>query len=571
MSIHDWSIKLKLQVLSAVFGIGLLITGLVSFNAITDLKAGLDEIGGIHLKSVYYLLELDKDLYQGLSGVLNATQYPSGSQEFKEYVEYYHKQVDTDVPKKWQNGYLQLKNEWPPEDATHIAGFESTFNNWKLATEDMLEAFMDPNIPQSEKEEKKAEISGDLFDAMRDHVNDLSDATLERADGNISDADVNNRRSKSILTSTILIGLGVTLLLSTIITRSMLKPIQQVISSLKDISRGEGDLTARLALATKDEIGELAKWFDTFVEKLEGQSNEQHKLQGQVQGSTHDLSAASTHLTEITSEISTKSSSIAEMSSMVAAAAEEMSVNMDTIAQASMASQDNMNSVAGATEEMTSTVSEIAQNAEKAREITAEAVQNVATASSRVDNLGIAATEISKVTDTIIEIAEQTKLLALNATIEAARAGEAGKGFAVVANEVKELAKQTNDATADISKKIEAIQSGTDGTVTEIASITTVIDRVNDIVNTIATAVEEQNVTTQDIAGNIGLANSGMTEVVNNVTQGAQAAREVASNIASVNTDIGSIKQTGEELKGSTDLITGTGKQLSDVADRLNA
>lgn len=571
MSINNWSIKFKLQLLTVVFGVGLLITGIESFNTISELKSGLDEIGEVHLKSVYYLLELDKDLYQALSGILNATQYPSDSPEFKEYDEYYHKQVETDVPKKWQQGYLTLKNEWLPEEKTEIAGFEAAFDEWKNAAEELLLAFQNPLIIEADREKLKAEVSGRIFDDMRDHVNELSDGAMERSEENISDADVNNRRSKTILIITMLASLSVSLMLAAIISKSMLNPIRQVITGLRDITKGDGDLSARLALDSQDEIGELAKEFDTFVEKLEGQAAEQKVLQGQVQESTHGLSAASKHLTEVTVEIAEKSTSIADMSAMVAAASEEMSTNMDTIAQASQASQDNMNSVAGATEEMTATVSEIAQNAEQARGVTAEAVSNVAAASIRVDKLGIAANEISKVTDTIIEIAEQTKLLALNATIEAARAGEAGKGFAVVANEVKELAKQTNDATADISQKIQAIQDETSGTVDEIGSIQTVIDKVSDIVNTIATAVEEQNVTTQDIAGNISVATSGMTDVVNNVTQAATAAREVASNIATVNTDVSKIQKVGQDLKTSTTLVTDTGEQLRDVADRLNA
>jgi len=88
------------------------------------------------------------------------------------------------------------------------------------------------------------------------------------------------------------------------------------------------------------------------------------------------------------------------------------------------------------------------------RENTSKAVRQSQSATGRVDELGVAATEISKVTEVITEISEQTNLLALNATIEAARAGEAGKGFAVVANEIKELAKQTAEATLDIRPKM---------------------------------------------------------------------------------------------------------------------
>ncbi len=109
----------------------------------------------------------------------------------------------------------------------------------------------------------------------------------------------------------------------------------------------------------------------------------------------------------------------------------------------------------------------------------------------RMAELGSAGQEISKVTETITEISEQTNLLALNATIEAARAGEAGKGFAVVANEIKGLAKQTAEATLEIRQRIDAIQSSTSTTITEMEQINTVINDVNSIVTTIASAVEQ--------------------------------------------------------------------------------
>ena len=356
-----------------------------------------------------------------------------------------------------------------------------------------------------------------------------------------------------------------------LVHKMVVNPIKKVSHSIHEIARGEGDLTQRLEIRSHDELGSLAVGFNNFVETLEKKAETQIEIQVGVQRGTEELSAIVSELASVSGEISQRSNNILVQSNMVAVAAAEMSTNMDSISSASQASQENLSSVASATEEMTATVAEIAENAEQAREITSEAVTNVASASGKVNDLGVAAQEISKVTDTIIEIAEQTKLLALNATIEAARAGEAGKGFAVVANEVKELAKQTNDATADISHKIEAIQAGTNGTVEEIALITTVINRVNDIVNTIATAVEEQNVTTQDIAGNIGQATMGMTDVVNNVGQAAMAAREINNNITEVNSDIGKIEKTGEDLTVTTNSITQTGSQLTDMAALLNS
>ena len=117
--------------------------------------------------------------------------------------------------------------------------------------------------------------------------------------------------------------------------------------------------------------------------------------------------------------------------------------------------------------------------------------------------LGATADKIGKVTETITDISEQTNLLALNATIEAARAGKAGKGYAVVANEIKDLAKQTAEATVDIKNIVDNIQATSKTTEKGIEQIGTVIGEVNDIVGTVATAVEEQTAATQEIAGNI--------------------------------------------------------------------
>ena len=151
--------------------------------------------------------------------------------------------------------------------------------------------------------------------------------------------------------------------------------------------------------------------------------------------------------------------------------------------------------------------------------------------------------------DLITDIAEQTNLLALNATIEAARAGEAGKGFAVVANEVKELAKQTGQATEDISQKIGAIQHDTEGAVVAIGSITKVINQISDIANTIASAVEEQSVTTNEMSRNVTEAARGSNEIVQNITGVAQAAQNTASGATQTQAAAQELAQTAAELQ----------------------
>ncbi|PCK06025.1 MAG: chemotaxis protein, partial [Alteromonadaceae bacterium] len=206
---------------------------------------------------------------------------------------------------------------------------------------------------------------------------------------------------------------------------------------------------------------------------------------------------------------------------------------------------------------------------EKARQVTQDAVENVKQASERVDELGRAAKEITKVIESIVEIAEQTKLLALNATIEAARAGEAGKGFAVVANEVKELAKQTRDATADIRTKIENIQGSTDATVAEIGKINTVIGDVNQIVTTIAAAVEEQNVTTKSIAGNIGQASDGVKGVTVDIKESTSVSKEMSTKLNNVNANISEIKSGTGQVQEQIINVSKTAQMLQGLVDEL--
>ncbi|MEN0064111.1 MAG: methyl-accepting chemotaxis protein [Myxococcota bacterium] len=159
-------------------------------------------------------------------------------------------------------------------------------------------------------------------------------------------------------------------------------------------------------------------------------------------------------------------------------------------------------SVAENAGQMTATVKEIARNATEAARIAGEGVEAASQTEATVAQLGESSEEIGNVIKVITSIAQQTNLLALNATIEAARAGESGKGFAVVANEVKELAKQTANATEDIGRRVVAIQEDTHRAVDAIERIDQLIRRISEYQTTIASAVEEQAITIDAIAKN---------------------------------------------------------------------
>jgi methyl-accepting chemotaxis protein len=208
-------------------------------------------------------------------------------------------------------------------------------------------------------------------------------------------------------------------------------------------------------------------------------------------------------------------------------------VQQKSAALVSGANQVNSNvaALAAAVEEMSASIGEIAESAGEAAVVAGNAVNTVADTTQVVGQLGDSSVEIGKVLDVITSIAEQTNLLALNATIEAARAGDAGKGFAVVANEVKDLAKETANATTEIARRVSAIQNDTGLAVDAIAQIAGVIEKINDFQNTIASAVEEQTATTNEIAGNLGDVSRLTQESLEDIETVAASADEAATTI----------------------------------------
>jgi methyl-accepting chemotaxis protein len=346
------------------------------------------------------------------------------------------------------------------------------------------------------------------------------------------------------------------------ISRGITQPINAAVAGLKDIAQGEGDLTMRLEVSGKDETGEMARWFNVFIEKLQG-------IMKDIAGGVETLSSSSTELSAISEQMTQGITNVSEKSTTVAAASEEMNANMNNVAAAMEQSATNTNMVATASEEMSSTIGEIAQNAEKARGISDEAATKAASASTNMDQLGAAADSIGKVIEAITDISEQVNLLALNATIEAARAGEAGKGFAVVANEIKELAQQTATATQNIKTEIEGIQGTTSKTVEQITEITQVITDVNSVVANIATAVEQQSAATKEIAANVAQASTGIQEVTENVNQSSAVSGEISSDIAGVSASMDEMSTSSSQVNISAQELSTLSESLKQMVDQF--
>ncbi len=354
----------------------------------------------------------------------------------------------------------------------------------------------------------------------------------------------------------IILGFGLALLITQLITR----PIVKAVEFSEKMSTG--DFTQILDIEQKDEIGVLSKALNGIVSSLGGM----------IKNISEDvivLSSSSGTLNRISDDMSKGTDDMADRFNSVAGAAEEMSSNLNSSAAAIEQMSTNLSSVSSATEENTATINEIAKNTDQAQSIAERAVSQAEQASIDMKRLGDAAKDIGTVTETIINISQQTNLLALNATIEAARAGEAGKGFTVVANEIKDLANQTADATQAINAKINGIQETTASTVGGIEQITAIIIEINETISKITYSISEQSAATQEIGENINQASLGIQDVSENVAQCSNVAGEIAGDIASVNLEAGEMSTSSSQLSTNAEDLASMAKKLKDMVEKF--
>jgi methyl-accepting chemotaxis protein len=345
-----------------------------------------------------------------------------------------------------------------------------------------------------------------------------------------------------------LLSIAGTVAIIILVLHAMTKPLVKVTDALKDISEGEGDLTHSLAIESEDEIGDLARYFNSLLNTLRNPISDTKMVVNSLAAAAEELSAVSRELStasvETVGQATTVASTTEEMAvniNAMASGAEEASVNANDVASAAEEMSTNMNTIAAAVEEMSASIREIASNAEEARKVAVEATAKSNDATSTMGKLGLSAKEIGQVTDVIKKIADKTNLLALNATIEAASAGEAGKGFAVVAGEIKELATQSAQSADDIARRIDGIQGETSNAVDVINEVSDIIVKINQSVEAIAGHVDQQTKAANEISSNVSQASIGSKRVASAISEVAKGSHDIARN-------------AGEAAKGATDV-----------------
>jgi methyl-accepting chemotaxis protein len=317
--------------------------------------------------------------------------------------------------------------------------------------------------------------------------------------------------------------------------RRLTEPLDGLRVRMAEIADGEGDLTQRVDDSAQDEVGELARAFNRFVDK--------------VAGTIRDIGAAAGSLAASASGVAAVADGLSERASR----------SRDQARHAHQAAADISNGVSSAAagaEQMGASIREIARSAGDASSVGQGAVELAARTETAIAALGASSAEISDVVKVISAVAEQTNLLALNATIEAARAGEAGKGFAVVATEVKELAHEASRASEEIHQRVQSIQADTTAAVGSISQIVGVIREMNDHQTTIASAVEEQTAVTNELSRSVSSVAESAGSVTETMTDVSTDADRTAADVDSARAAARELDQLSGELTRLINVFT---------------
>ena len=415
---------------------------------------------------------------------------------------------------------------------------------------------------------------------------------------------------------TIIIVLIAVFISNIFLAKTICRPIEKIKSLISQAE--QGDLTVRGQVLSQDEIGQLTTSFNQFIGKTQQIIRNIHEnavtfhnslddmfhiasnmaaKSEEMDSRTHIINSAVGQIAERIEFTASASSEVSKNINMITSASEEMystiqelasaseqiSVSLeqvsDNVGQISHSIHDvsgsardvsnSVNSVATAVKEINISLNEVSRNCERSAQISDNAEIRARETKECIEKLNKSSKQIGKIVNVINDIAEQTNMLALNAAIEAAGAGEAGRGFAVVANEVKELAKQTAEATDEISQQIEAMQTNMFDAVNAVETITQVIEEITGNTNAIASAVTEQSSVTGEISKSV----IGAAEKVNYITQQfadvAASTQHGAHNVAEISKGVQEMARSVTELSLAANEVAENTLKASGKVDQV--
>ncbi|HTO05627.1 MAG TPA: methyl-accepting chemotaxis protein [Myxococcota bacterium] len=379
-----------------------------------------------------------------------------------------------------------------------------------------------------------------------------------------------------ILVIASLLACGMIVVVAFFVGRWIAAPIQRVTHALSELAEGDGDLTFRLRVESEDEVGMMAQEVNAFLAKLQ-------TLIREVAGNASTLSSASDELARISDRLVENGQSVSEGATAVAERTHEVSTSIEAVASAAQEATRNVTSVSNSTDQMSQNMAQVSLaaeavasnavevegsirdisdamatirgNTEKAATVSRQGSEKATPVQQLLRELTQSAEATGKIVALIQKVADQTNLLSLNASIEAASAGEAGKGFAVVANEVKDLARETTEATKKIELQISDMQSFTRQSVAAIGQIIELMEGAHAINSAIAKAVEDQTQTSAKVFEATSDSTKMIADVTGNIGEASNMAAEVAGKASDLMRGISNISENaGKAARGALEV-----------------
>ncbi|MFT2092289.1 methyl-accepting chemotaxis protein [Paraglaciecola sp. 2405UD69-4] len=435
---------------------------------------------------------------------------------------------------------LQQIKAIDPSLSTQVNNIQSAFDSYYSIAFEVSKTMIEGTADYSKLGEMSASMNN-FYDNAFAGLTAFKDARLESFQTYIKQASASGESMISI--GFILAVFTIVLLFATAIpiVNGLKGSIVQVVDSLKDIAKGDGDLTVRLTSKNKDEIGELVHWFNEFMEKLQS-------IVKDIVESTLPLSQLAQNLNQLTED----TNKIIDIQQRSAAQAKEAVDDMS----------ESVNAVAASAAEAATAAVDASTAASDGQEVVNHTVQSIQELAANVDDsaeviskLEADSNQVGVVLDVIKGIAEQTNLLALNAAIEAARAGEQGRGFAVVADEVRTLASRTQQSTEQIQSTIEQLQDAARSAVSAMAKGT------------------ERASTSVETANKAGTSLTAITETINRITsmndQIAHSTGDQQSVAETISSNVDAIHQKITEIASSSKEIGSASGELAQLAQHL--
>ncbi|WP_049629803.1 methyl-accepting chemotaxis protein [Cellvibrio sp. pealriver] len=522
------SLRLKLTLPLLLLVVLVLYMGLHAISTSKVLGNNATTIAKVNLPEIQLLIQADRDLYQSLTAERALLQLDSSE----------HQSLFTEQSENAKQAYDRVYQSLDiSETATSAEREEFTrrYNAWKIQAADVINtARLSDDASRAAAREKSYGSAHEAFEHLRNYIDELQEKRLVEVDEFTVQIDKDLDSSSTQLLVLVILGTLVSGLAAYFLPVLVAGQVRQISHRIHNIAEGDGDLTARLPVNTKDELGELAANVNQFIEKLQ-------RVISDVLVNAAEVSKAAESLLVVSSNSQRAADDQCHAITMVVTAVNELTMAIQEVAR---------------------NTSNTAQNTKEATAITDRGQERIHLAVEHVQGLAVRITEtaefmsrleneaknVTSVIDVIRGVAEQTNLLALNAAIEAARAGEQGRGFAVVADEVRTLASRTQQSTADIHGMLSQLQQGVQRAVDAMGSsatmtsdavasateagqsltgIGTAVKQISDMTLQIATAAEQQSSVTSEIDKNLVQINS----LAMNTAEGASKTAEQSQHL----------------------------------------